>query len=423
MGNDDVVMTMDVSQFEKSLSKVLSGFFNIEKETKKVSMTGKAITDTIGATQTQHAEKIKKSSETSAKGMTGAFVKGALIASAAIGAIKGVIHTVASNIPEIGQTFSIAKDIVMRNLLWPLRKELLPLLQGILNWVRDHRIVFVQAGAIIVNVFRTIKAIVMSFIDVVKGIWQHLAQGLEAIFGKTTRSITEVINIVLFKISAVAMFIMELLSPLFNWIADKIAFVVGLVTDMASGIMRTIGDLSTNLEDIINIFRDLGDVISASTGFANGLGKAFTILGEVLGMTVKPLLAGIAEILQAMVTSIDAVITTIKVAKAWLSNDTGSGRKAQAEFDRRQAKREQASSKRFGDVIENTKKGAGAVADTWNSNEVTAAGRVASRINNDNRQVTQNVSIHVAGSYDAKETASAISKELQRSKERAWTPQ
>ena len=421
--DDDVVMTMDVNQFEKSLHKVLEGFFQVREAVENVSVTGKKIETGLADHQEKIAKHTKETHEKTAKGTSMAYAKGMLIATAAIGAIKGIINTVVENIPEIGKTFQISKDIIMRNLLGPLRKELIPILQSVLNWVRDHRIAFVQAGTVLVSIFRLIKTVVLSFVDIIKDVLRHLATGLEAIFGKTTKNITEILNLILFKISAIVIFIMALLEPVFSWLADKIAIVVGLVTDFAKGFVSTIGDISTNLEDFINIFKDLANTLTLSNDGANKLGKSFKLLGEIVGIAVKPVLTAVATLLEGVVQGIDTMITTVLWAKAKLSGDKSGAALILKGGNERMQQRGEQTKRMWEDVGRNTIRGAKTVAGTWNGNEITSTGKVQQAITNNNHNTTQNVSIRIDGSKDPNATAKAISDHLQKQQEKTWQPQ
>lgn len=402
MSEDDVVMTMNVSQFETSLTKVLTGFMKIDKSVGDQDRKGQASVNKMSSWM---------------------VAKGAMMASAIAGAARSVVSTVSGNIPEIGKTFDIAKDIIFRNLLWPLRKELIPILQGILNWVRDHRAAFVRMGAIIVSVFRAIKAIVSSFIDLVKNVWSHLAKGIEAIFGKTTQSVSDILNLILFKISAIAIFVMELLTPFFTWIADQLTLVYGMVTDLVSGIGEGLGDLSVNLNDFIALFRDLADMMGLSNDAAGALGRTLKSLGIIIGMTVKPMLAAAAEYLQYIISSIDGVVTAAKWAYFKLKGSDKEAKKVLEEADIRFEKRKQQSVARWTDVKKNTVEGAGKIKDTWTGNAVTATEKANRNITNvTNKNTNQTVTINVQGSHDPKATAKAVSDRLQSEKEKTMSP-
>ena len=390
--DDSIQFSMSTEQFEASITRIVKGLTSIEKNS--VQSTTKM-----------------------ASGMSNAMAYGMMKATAAISLAKSAVANIGQNIPEIGRTFEIAKGIITRNLLQPLRMELLPLLQKVLSWVRDHRILFVQMGSVIVSVFRTIKTIVTSFWELVTNLWSRLSGNLEAIFGKTTKSITDIINILLFKFSAMMIFIQALLEPVFTWFADQISIIFALFTDMASGIISTVGDLSTNLDDIIQIFKDLADVIGLSNDGADALGKTFKILGQILGMTVKPLLAGVAELLNGVVSTIDAVVTTAKWAYAKLKGDDVGAKNVMDEADKRFRKRQERSRIRWDDVKDNTVEGAKKIYTTATDNSVSNTGNVVRAINNTNNN-TQNVNIRVDGAQNPPDTAKEIHKVLTNQRER-----
>jgi len=376
-GSPGITLTMDVAQFEEALNKVLKGFGGMEKGMGKMS--------------------------------SGMVAKGMIIANVITGlAVKAgnfIKSGISSGIPEIAKTFGIAGDIIQRNLLYPLRKELIPLLQKLLNWVRDHRVMFVMMGNVIANVFRTIKQIIISFVTMFSKIWDQLAGKIEQIFGKSTQSIMDIINLVLFKIAAVVIFMQVLLEPVFSFIGEMIGHILFLFNEMVKGIAEGAGDLSTNFTDILDAFSDIGRMVKDVLGDTEMLGKAFKVLGIILGTTLKPILFMISTALSLIAEQIDATVFAIKWAKAKLTGTKEEVRELEQDFKQRTTERANKIKAGFMDAAQNTVRAIGKAKSVIQGDTV-----------NDNSQ--QNVYIQVDGSKNPDETAKAVHKSIQKTTEK-----
>ncbi len=141
--------------------------------------------------------------------MSKSISKGIMSAALKIGtlflAFKGV-QGILRKMPEVGQAFGIAKDIFLKNLLWPLRKEIMPLLQKMLNWVRDHRTLFIKWGQTLASIFKTVVVVVKEFIKILRRMWTSMSGVIKSIFGDSITSLEELINVMLFKIVALTQF-------------------------------------------------------------------------------------------------------------------------------------------------------------------------------------------------------------------------
>src|ERR1035437_3502623 len=111
MADKDIEFTFDAAGFNKAI----------------LSMMGK-----IGELGKTSAKGSSESADTTAKGVTKWMMNFTILS----GAIKGIMGSVKEFIPEIGQTLETSKNIIAKNFMMPLRKEMLPILQGVLNWVR-----------------------------------------------------------------------------------------------------------------------------------------------------------------------------------------------------------------------------------------------------------------------------------------------
>jgi hypothetical protein len=226
-----------------------------------------------------------------------------LKANAALAAVKAGISKIAQNIPEIGRTFSIAGDIITRNFLWPLRQQLFPYLRQFLSWVRDHRAMFVRWGGALVSVFNIVITGIKAAINILKPFYEAAMKFFKDVFGKTGDSIDKIVNMVLFKISAVMVYLESVLKPVMQTIANIVfqianamkAFVEGL----AEGYVKA-GGLSDVIKLLGGALENLSDTLFSNTGF-------WKTFGDLLSVTIVPalkllllLITGIGEALSLM---------------------------------------------------------------------------------------------------------------------------
>lgn len=395
----DATFTFDPTSFLNGIKSIVSAMGQMEKKgnessgkiEKAIHSNGKAISNVAG-------QLIKK-------------VAG--IAMAYMG-----LRAIMSRMPEIGRTWSIAGDIMMRNFLYPLRKEILPYLQKILDWTRDHRIMFVRWGNQLVNIFRIIKNIVSTLIDTLKRMWERLSEGLERIFGKSIKSMEDMVNIMMFKLSALCQFIMILLQPVFDFIIDSFVTIIQWVKAFSDGFVEGMGDITPALTDVYEQFVKLLGVITGVTSNNNVLINSFKTLGAILGMTVRPILAGIGQMLDTLVTSIETVVNRVAYFKAWKDNNKNEMNRLDKEMDNLDEGSTQRMKDRWGGVWDNMKKGGKAVKGIWTDNGVSNVNTNKSQTNNNN---TINIDVKVdAKNADSKtvgkDTANEVVKKLKNSK-------
>jgi hypothetical protein len=221
----DIELTWDNSSLKIGVNQATNLIIKFESDVKK------KFEET-----TKGQEKIAKQQTGNIKeAVFGALAKFAFIGIAIKGAI-GALRQFIGEIPEIGKTFEIAKGIIMKNLLWPLRQELIPILQKFLNWVRDHRTMFVQWGVVIRNIFVTIK----TFLTMVWDFAKNFAKGLIKSLG--IKDFTEMINMALLKITAVFIFLDDLLSPFFKSFGAGVGEVIKFVKELADAFVKGFGN-------------------------------------------------------------------------------------------------------------------------------------------------------------------------------------
>lgn len=209
-------------------------------------------------------------------------------------------------IPEIGQAFGIAKDIALRNFLWPLRKMLMPLLQGMLDWVRDHRAQFVKWGQVVANVFKGIISVVKSVFSAVKSIIDGITRGVSKALGGAGGTAEEMMNLLQFKLTGIMMFIGSLIKK----VGDAVGKFVGGFISKLGPAADAIGALA---KSIAELFAELFGKDWDWESFGKGL-------GEIVGGAIKLVTDGVRWLVDA--------ITDLKTGLTWL---TGSAQTAEEE--------------------------------------------------------------------------------------------
>ena len=132
---DDVQFTYDTKGFTAAMNQMVTKF------------------DSAVTAMSSHSKTLGNVTE---KNITNGFLKAQVLFAGLSKVFSFAVGQINKYIPEIGQTFNLVSGIVMRNFLFPLRRELVPLLQSILNWTMTHRKVFVEWGSLVANVFRAV---------------------------------------------------------------------------------------------------------------------------------------------------------------------------------------------------------------------------------------------------------------------------
>jgi phage-related protein len=339
MSASDTTFTLDPTQFLDALNSM----------TKKMD------------SMVQSSEKVAKATQEQTGSMGAAVVaKGVLLAQVVAGLAKKAFSFVMEGIPEIGQAFSIVGDIMKRNFLFPLRKELAPLLQGMLAWVRDHRAMFAQWGMYLVSVFRILKSVIVGFVEIIKNMWSKLSAGIERIFGKTTSTVQDIINLIIVKIAFLVEFAIILFDRLGSFIMKIFFDVLERWKAFTEGFIKGFGSLQPIVNDVINLFQRLSDMILGASGNSSTLLNIMRTLGAVLGTVVKAALLGIID-------SLDSFITTLELVG--LTKDKILGNLKEGEFTIKAQAINDAGNKRRSargeELLKTGKESAGYIKDTW----------------------------------------------------------
>jgi len=279
MAESDVSLTFDNKMFLKGLEGI-----------------SKKLESLVGSTE-KTTEKISKGVSISAM----SFLK----INAALSVAKMGISRLMSNIPEIGQTFKIAGDIITRNFLWPLRQQLMPYLQKFLNWVRDHRAMFVKWGGVLTSVFNLVVVGIKAAINILKPFYDAAMKFFKGLFGSTAESIDKMLNIVTFKIAAVMVYLEAVLRPVMENLANIMLRIAESIISFAEGF----GNASKDIQYTIPLLQELMKTLKELSDVLFGAGEGWKALGYIIGNIVIPFANGLLLILVG-------IVKTLKLATA-----------------------------------------------------------------------------------------------------------
>lgn len=266
MPESDITFTFDASEFKTAMDGISKNMGSIAKNTQNVS---------------------KKMGQSMGKTITALGLKFGLI----IGAIKGMASAAKNFIPEIGMTFQIAGNIFLKNFLQPLRMQLLPILNRILKWFRDNRSVFVKLGGVFLNALKTAVQLLKTIFSLLKKALQPIIDIVKKALGGTVNDIGDAINLILVKIVAFAIFLEDLLAPVFGGLGDLIQALIGWVEQLGAGltkgflkffegsdIMRLTQRFAEFWQSLLETFKFLEPaVFSIAEAFGQTLGVALNI--------------------------------------------------------------------------------------------------------------------------------------------------
>ena len=193
--------------------------------------------------------------------------KGIMSATAKIGLLVKGFKSMMKNMPEIGQSFKIAGDIVNKEFFFPIRQQIMPYLQKMLDWTRDHRALFAKWGQAVADVLKTVIDVGKTLWNTLKDVVKILTDSLQKGLGTSFKSLDEFISVLQVKIAFVTLLIgdavkamFEKISPTFEYIIEKGAEVLSFFTDLF-GAWITGNDTGKNFMNIMNTLYDIFDKI------------------------------------------------------------------------------------------------------------------------------------------------------------------
>jgi len=277
---NDIDLTFDPEMFKRGFTEILGVMGRIEEK----------LTDVTKSTTRMETSGAKSIGLWTALMTTG------------LNYLISLAHKIMGFIPEIGYSFKIAGDIIGRNLLWPLRQQLIPLLQGMLNWIRDHRAMFVRWGVTIANVFRVIWSVVTSWFRMLSRVWERVASGISKIFGGTFKTVSELLNVLLFKFVVVTTAVQMAIEPILNFLTDAFLLLIKYSKAFFSGF--DIGTLAEAFESVWDSLKNLLGIGSELLKFGGVVSGVFKLLGQSISVSLVIGLEAIALALQTIVTSL-----------------------------------------------------------------------------------------------------------------------
>ncbi len=279
---DDATLTFDPSNFLSGLKKITANMFHVERA--GVEMAAQTV----------------KSFDPVSRLFSGIRNRVIGIGSAYL-SIRGIM----SGIPEIGRTFQIVGGIIQRNFLWPLRQELLPILQKVLDWARNNRAAFVKWGSVLRNIFRAIYSVISNVLDLLKGVFEGMISEIQRVFGVATRSVSDMANIVIFKITAVAQFILITLRPVFDAMVVGFGRILAAGQAFFTGFIAGLGNLTGPIRGLQTEFGRLRTLMDQLMGDGSRLNSTFARFGTIVGGAVRLGIIALAQSLDIVTTSIE----------------------------------------------------------------------------------------------------------------------
>ena len=255
---------------------------------------------------TKGMDSMQTSATTVAKGISKGFnavigklaiIKGAFVA------IKGALN----NMPEIGQAFGIAKDIFVKNLLFPLRKQIMPLLQRMLDWVRDSRTMFIKWGQTLANIFRAVTSAFKTLIEFTRQTIKNVSTLVGNLFGDTIGSFDNLLNILSFKLAVAFEFLKLIAKPLREAIEPIIKLLTTVITAFTGGFLEGIAGIEGPLKRIFESMSGIVDALFTGEGPLKFWKDVFEGLGFVIGTTIRLAFEGIAIVLETIETVIQKI--------------------------------------------------------------------------------------------------------------------
>lgn len=213
-------------------------------------------------------------------GVAGQMTRKMIGVGLAIAGARAVMNHLRNAMPEVGQAFKIAGEIFWKNLAWPLRKLVVPMLQKMLDWVRDNRTRFVQWGQAVANVFKAVVFYVRTFYNMLKEVVSSLGPAFQRIFGK---NMADFLNVLSLKVA----FIMDFVSRIARELAIRIKELGERLVN--AGIL----DLAKALWDIVLALVEIGKkifvgmwdgLLLAVDALIPALTDCFKWLGDFLGL-------------------------------------------------------------------------------------------------------------------------------------------
>jgi hypothetical protein len=290
MPREDIILTFDSKPMERGLDKAEARVETFAEEVEKTSRNMKPIDPYKKKKMKKEADEAEKNVKQKSKSMGLSLGKLAIVGGLVAGAI-GLIKKAIDGIPEIGMTFKAMGRIISRNLLWPLRKQLIPILQKVLDWTRNNRGMFVKWGSVILNIFISLKTIFGAVLRIVKSLINGLKKSLKGLADFAKKDIVDVINILVFKLTALFLILEQKLSPIFEFIGEGLGEIATIFGEffkeledigVIDAFFKVLSDISSLVGDnLVLAFESFKTALKLVTSLLSGFFKG---LSEVEGL-------------------------------------------------------------------------------------------------------------------------------------------
>jgi hypothetical protein len=197
-----------------------------------------------------------------------------------------------------------------------------------MNWVTDHRALFVQWGNAVANVFRSVVVVAKSLWGIFKNVIDALANSFQKALGTNFHSFDELLNVLSFKISAIIIYMNLLvermdvdLSKAFDWILGQGKQIINSFTEL----LRDLADSAVNTGAIQASMELLK---AAVEGFTSVLTDGFiTNLTKLIHLVFNPNLKGdnMTTALNSVKNLINVLVPTVNSALGALTDGFVSG--------------------------------------------------------------------------------------------------
>lgn len=294
MAKSDVDFTFDTTAFKNGLKQVAGGIADVSKNT--VNM---------------------------AKNVS----RGVINAAAKIGLLKLAfrgVQAVIREMPEISKAFGIAKDIIMKNFLFPLRKAIFPMLQKFLNWVRDNRAMFVKWGQTLVTIFRVASRAIGRVIEIGKGLLRTFGDFFNKTFGTQIKGMNDLLNIISFKFAVAVEFLSRLLKPIVDMIKPIIAILLKNIKKIAEPISNIAGNIIEIVDGLLSAEGSGESLVGIFESIMNFVGDAATFAAEMVDSFIEglkphitPMAKTIKEIADSFKSIFDSIFGSSEKLEGW----------------------------------------------------------------------------------------------------------
>lgn len=256
---------------------------------------------------------VQKSSEQAASVSAKALAFGNFLGSMLTRGFDKLMGGISQAIPALGQTLGQAGQVIMNNLFKPLRDVLMPMLRQLMNWVRDNRAGFVQLGSVISGAFLFVVSIVKQVFGILSSIFQKFFKAASGGVKASFKSVSDFLNMALLKLAFVVQFILILIEPVIEAIADLFLWIVqSAIVPFFQGLFEGMSGIGDAFAAVYDAFADLGKIINEVMGETGGktewVASVFRFLGKVIGFVIKNAVEGVAKAIAGFVKLVGFII-------------------------------------------------------------------------------------------------------------------